>query len=113
MRLGYRIVGLAGSTATALALAGGALLAGAAPASADVFNCSGRNVVGSQGHEGIAVTCEGNTPHERFRAVGNCIGDNGGYPYEVYGNWVSAGHTSTAWCPWGDGSSVWWDIESA
>lgn len=102
------------SALAALSLTGGILAAGAAPASADVFNCTGSSRIGSAGHEGYAVTCEGNTPHERFRAEVYCYdGSPSGYAHTHYGNWVSAGHTSVAWCARGESVSFpFWGVDT-
>ncbi|GAA3743527.1 hypothetical protein GCM10022205_32970 [Spinactinospora alkalitolerans] len=74
-----------------------------------------RKRTGSTGHVGHAVTCQGNTPHERFRAEVSCYdGRPRGYSHTHYGNWVSTGHTSVAWCAAGDatGSYPFWGADT-
>ncbi|MFF5566075.1 hypothetical protein ACFY7Z_05865 [Streptomyces sp. NPDC012623] len=83
-----------------LALGAGGLLTAAAPATAapespDAFGCTYRNVTGSGGHKGAAVTCQGAT----FTGFADC--EKPGLVYRHFGNRVASGGTSTVWCDLG------------
>ena len=117
MRLKYRIAGIAGSAVTTLALTGGGLLAGAAPASAAIYDCYNYHPLGTADGSwanGWTATCVGSNPHDRFRVNTECVTPDG-YQYVHYGNWVSSGHASYVWCAPGDSTTLspsWIDVDN-
>ncbi|MFI5756202.1 hypothetical protein [Streptomyces sp. NPDC051569] len=89
----------------ALALgAGGILAASPSTAAAAAITCAPpRQVTGSAGHKGVALTCGGGA----FTGWVDC--KKGGLIYTHYGNRAVSGGTSTTWCDL-QGDPVGWGL---
>ncbi|MFI0084804.1 hypothetical protein [Streptomyces bobili] len=92
-----------GVTAAVAAMAVGAGVVAATPASAVITGCTYVHVTGSGGHRGAAVTCKGDGT-SRFQAAVTCKRLDTGYEYRHDGppEWAwPGGGTSTVWCDLG------------
>ncbi|MFE6870420.1 hypothetical protein ACFVFS_28190 [Kitasatospora sp. NPDC057692] len=89
------------AVAATLALAGASLVGVASQASATpapaLYGCTYKNVQGSLGHLGAAVTCKGGS-NDWFYGSIDCKRFDNGYVYHHVGPTVRAGQTSTVWC---------------
>ncbi|MEU4256904.1 hypothetical protein [Streptomyces fradiae] len=105
-----RRTGLAAAVITAVGAGLLSVPAAASAAPASIHSCTARFLVGSLGHKGAAITCQGGS-NDYFRGTILCKRFDNGHTYRHYGPTVRAGHTSTVWCDYGAKVVQWSGIE--
>ena len=97
MKCVHRII----ASVAVLFLSSSGIAAFAPTASAVVSDCHHQRVVGSGGHHGAKVWCNGGNQGDAFDSWVKCRNLGSG-EYTHYGPRVFKGQTSTVWCSLGD-----------